>query len=101
MKNLRNWSVVKLNVHDLSGIENPENWLWERVDGVFYPVEEVKTVEVVEETEEEKQRFENLDPDMSDEEIESLGYEIKCSKLFGEEVVDLRDGCGHLVVGLN
>jgi len=95
MSNLRSWFVAGNNVHDISGIENPENWMYERVNGIFYPVQEIEDVVEVEETEEEKEMFDKLDPDMSDEEIIELGYEIKCSKLFSEDVVDLRVGCGH------
>ena len=50
---LRVWDIVKNNVHDVSGIEKPENWLYERRDGIFYPVEELEVPEG--ESEEEKQ----------------------------------------------
>lgn len=96
MSNLRSWSVVKLNVHDVSGIEKPENWLYERVEGVFYPVQEI---EVVEESEEEKRMFDELDPDWTDEEMEQHGYVVKCSVTIGsDDVVDYREGCGHMVM---
>lgn len=44
-RNLRTWFVAKNNVHDLSGVENPEQWKWERIDGVFYPAEKIEVHE--------------------------------------------------------
>ena len=96
MSNLRTWNVAKLNKHDISGVSNPEKWMYQIVDGVFIPV-----MEIVEPVEEVDEMFDKLDPDMSDEEIEGLGYEIKFSKLIGEDIVDYREGCGHAVIGLN
>ena len=96
---LRNWGVVKQNVHDVSGIENPENWLYERVDGVFYPVEEVEVVEPIGESDEEKRMFDLLDPDMTDEEILELGYNIRYGSEIGEDTsINYRENCGHSVV---
>lgn len=95
-RNLRTWFVAKNNKHDLSGITEPENWLWERIDGTFYPAEKL---EVKVESEEEKAMFEALDPDMTDEEIEALGYEIKYKTAEAvEEEINYREGCGHAVV---
>jgi hypothetical protein len=95
-RNLRNWNVAKNNVHDLSGIENPEQWKWERIDGVFYPAEKI---EVAVENEEEKRMFAELDPDWTDEEIIAHGWMIKDKTAWGNtEVIDYREGCGHLVM---
>ena len=98
-KNLRTWLVAKSNPHDTSGVENPENWLWERIDGVFYPAEKI---EVKEESEEEKAMYDALDPDMTDEEIEALGYVIKYKTPMPDEQVtedvNWRENCGHAVV---
>ena len=44
-RNLRKWFVAKSNPHNAQGIEKPENWLWERIDGVFQPIEEIKQYE--------------------------------------------------------
>lgn len=94
---LRVWDIVKNNVHDISGVEKPENWLYERRDGIFYPVEEVIVPEG--ESEEEKQMFDLLDPDMSDEEIEGLGYTIKYrSEVEGDNSINYRENCGHQVL---
>lgn len=38
------WQKIKHNVHDVSGIENPNEWLWKENDGVFYPVEKIECI---------------------------------------------------------
>lgn len=39
MKNpLKDWAFAKNQVHDTSGIENPEKFEWELFEGVYYPV---------------------------------------------------------------
>jgi hypothetical protein len=94
---LRKWDIVKNNVHDVSGIENPENWMYERVDGIFYPVEELEIPKG--ESEVEKRMFDLLDPDMTDEEIMELGWEIKySSEVESDTSVNYRENCGHKVV---
>jgi hypothetical protein len=35
------WNVAKKSIHDASGIDKPENWLWERDNGIYYPVQEI------------------------------------------------------------
>ena len=93
---LRTWGTVKDRVHDVSGVNDPENWLFEQKMGIFYPKQrvEVKTVEM---TEYEK-LIDEHDPDMTDEELESLGIVVKYKKLIGDKSeFDIRDGCGHLV----
>lgn len=98
-RNLRSWFVAKNNAHDLSGIENPEQWKWERIDGVFYPAEKI---EVKVESEREKQMFAELDPDWTVEEMEAHGWEVKAVKTFGDdEIIDYREGCGHSTVAMN
>jgi len=32
------WRVAKNSVHDASGIIHPEDYLWEFIKGVYYPV---------------------------------------------------------------
>jgi len=32
------YNEAKNYVHDSSGIENPDLWMWEKVNGIFYPV---------------------------------------------------------------
>ena len=32
------WETAKNNVHDASGIKNPEKYLWEQQHGIYYPV---------------------------------------------------------------
>ena len=94
--NLRKWGVVKNNVHDISGIEKPENWMYERVNGIFYPVEKVENPKG--ETEEEKRMFDLLDPDMTDDEILGLGFHIKySSEVEPDNSVNYRENCGHKV----
>ena len=66
MKNLSNWDKVKSRIYDTSKIDNPEKWMFENVNGIYYPVEMVKE-KVVDEM------YEKLDPDMSDKEMEDLG----------------------------
>jgi hypothetical protein len=95
MSSLRSWESVKDRVHDISGIENPENWLYESKDGIFYPVEDLGE----DVTSDEQKMFDELDPDWTDEEMEQHGYIIKCSITIGsDDVVDYREGCGHMVM---
>lgn len=97
-RNLRSWAVAKNNTHDASGISAPEKWQWERVNGVFYPVEKVPEVAVIEETEEQKRMFAELDPDWSDEEMVAHGWEIKDGLEYGEDTeINFRENCGHAV----
>ena len=37
MINVTTWSGAKKSVHDASGIEEPETYLWYEKNGVFYP----------------------------------------------------------------
>lgn len=90
------WETVQDRQPNLTGIENPADWNYIFEDGMFRPFEKVakRVIEV-------DPMFDSLDPDMTDEEIENLGFEIKYSVLIGDDgVTDLRDGCGHKVVGL-
>jgi hypothetical protein len=32
------WRIAKKSVHDASGISTPEDYLWELINGVYYPV---------------------------------------------------------------
>jgi hypothetical protein len=32
------WDVAKTKPHDASGLSNPEEWDWEKVHGINYPV---------------------------------------------------------------
>lgn len=96
MANLRKWSVAKGNKHSLKGVTNPENWLWERINGTFYPIEEIQVEEVVVDEVYERM-FELLDPDWSDEELEANGWKICDGLEYGSDaVVDYREGCGHI-----
>lgn len=94
-KILQGWESVKDRVHDTSGVETPSDWMWENTSGIFYPSEKVVKKVVVDEM------FNKLDPDMSEEEIIGLGYEIKMTKLMGENIIDWREGCGHTVTVVN
>lgn len=38
---LKSWNYVKTKVHDASGIESPEKWLWEKIKGIFYPIKKI------------------------------------------------------------
>ena len=92
-KLLQTWESVKNRVHDISGVENPENWMYENVNGIFYPCQEKERENVVD------TMFEELDPDWTDEELIEHGWTIKYSVLIGDNgSVDLRDGCGHKVM---
>ena len=31
------WSVASTCQHNASGVENPEQWLWQRTNGIYYP----------------------------------------------------------------
>ena len=96
-KNLRTWLVAKGNNHDTSGITDPENWLWERIDGVFYPAEKIPQKEVDEELE---RMFDELDPEWSDEEVIAHGWAIKYKSSDTKESaqIDWRQNCGHAVL---
>jgi hypothetical protein len=88
------WETVKDRQPDIRGLENPCDWNYVFVDGMFRPFERVnkQVVEV-------DPMFDELDPDMTDQELENLGYEIKYSVLIGEDgSTDIREGCGHLVM---
>jgi len=37
VSNLFFWGEVKRKPHDASGITNPEDWMWWRQHGIFYP----------------------------------------------------------------
>lgn len=90
-KLLQTWESVKNRVHDISGIENPQNWLYENRNGIFYPIK-------VNDNDVDKM-FDELDPDMTDEELVLLGWVIKLSVLIGDNgEVNYRENCGHLVV---
>ena len=88
--------TVKDRQPDLRGIDNPSQWNYIFVDGIYRPYQQVVVVEVPK-TELER-LIDEHDPDMSDEELESMGITIKYKKLIGDDgSVDLRDGCGHHV----
>jgi len=39
---MKTWNEVKTQQHDISGIENPENWTYYEKNGIYYPQEEMK-----------------------------------------------------------
>ena len=49
MSNLVKWNEAKESVHDASGIEEPEDYLWKEISGVYYPVHSKKgsAIEVI------------------------------------------------------
>lgn len=90
------WETVQDRQPDIRGLENPSEWNYIFKDGMFRPFEKVvkKVVKV-------DPLFDSLDPDMTDEELNELGYDITYSVLIGEDgSTDIRKGCGHLVVGI-
>jgi len=90
------WETVQDRQPDLRGIENPSEWNYIFENGMFRPYEKIKKQVV-----EVDPMFDQLDPDMTDEELENLGYEIKHSVLIGEDgSTDIRQGCGHRVMVL-
>ena len=90
------WETVKDRQPDLRGIENPSEWNYIFKDGCFRPFEKVKKQVV-----EVDPMFDELDPDMTDEQLVEMGYEIKYSVLIGEDgSTDIRQGCGHRVMVL-
>jgi hypothetical protein len=38
---LYTWSQIKNKIHDASGIENPEDYLWGIIGGIYYPIEKI------------------------------------------------------------
>jgi hypothetical protein len=32
------WNEAKLLPHDASGIDKPKDYLWEKINGIYYPV---------------------------------------------------------------
>jgi hypothetical protein len=36
--NYVSWNTAKKSVHDSSGIFKPEDYLWERINGIYYPI---------------------------------------------------------------
>ena len=100
MSSLRTWETVKGRVHDVSGIDNPENWLYESRGGIYYPVEDlgddIIDSEEIKQLSDYERLVENHDPDMTTEELKNLGIEVVWEKVYGsEEVKDYREGCGH------
>lgn len=89
---LQSWDSVKNRVHDVSGCDDPQNWLFKCTNGIFYPTERA-TEPVIDEL------YDALDPDASDEAIEALGYKITYSnEIQVSDIADIRDGCGHSVI---
>lgn len=37
MFKLVSWDIAQQNIHDASGIDNPQDWLWSKLVGVYYP----------------------------------------------------------------
>lgn len=35
---LVSWEIAKYNVHDASGVDSPEQWIWKKTNHVYYPV---------------------------------------------------------------
>ncbi len=35
---MKDWNYAKTKVHDISGLENPENYMYERKNGIYYPI---------------------------------------------------------------
>jgi len=98
-KNLRTWFVAKSNNHDASGVENPENWLWERIDGVFYPAEKIMVRELTEDEIEMQKLIDSHNPDWSDEEMTAHGLVIKYSTVTNvKDEINILEGCGHAVM---
>jgi len=42
---MKTWNEVKTRQHDISGIENPGNWLFEEKNGIWYPSKEIDLFE--------------------------------------------------------
>ena len=60
--------------------------------------------DVVEQEVREEKMFNELDPDMSTEDIKKLGYVVKYESTYGEQDVDvtnIREGLGHSVMNEN
>lgn len=36
------WDVAKGHAHDASGIDNPQDWIWLKLFGIYYPYEQIK-----------------------------------------------------------
>lgn len=32
------WLIAKFYLHDASGVDNPEEYLWEKIRDIYYPV---------------------------------------------------------------
>jgi hypothetical protein len=91
------WETVQDRQPDLRGIENPSEWNYIFKDGCFRPYERVKKQVV-----EVDPMYDELDPDMTDEQLIEMGFEIKYSVLIGDDgSSDIRDGLGHRVMVQN
>lgn len=98
-KNLRTWFVAKSNNHDTSGVENPEQWLWERIDGVFYPAEKIEVHEPTAEEIEMQKLIDSHNPDWTDEEMKAHGLIVKYSTTSKvKDEINILEGCGHAVL---
>jgi len=40
---MKTYDCAKEFVHDASGIENPYLWLWEKVNGIYYPAKLIES----------------------------------------------------------
>ena len=91
-KLLQGWESIKNRVHDISGIEHPERWMFENINGIFYPVEEIQGIV-------EDRDFEELNPDWTDEELIEHGWTVKHTVLIGDDSsINFREGCGQMVL---
>lgn len=39
------WAWVKTKPHNIGNLEDPENWEYEKIEGVFIPMERLKKVD--------------------------------------------------------
>lgn len=56
---MKKFNEIKGKVHDASGINNPSEWLWSETNGIYYPVENIRSVNVNIIQKEQKRYLEN------------------------------------------
>lgn len=39
---MKTWKQIKSKQHDISGIINPNEYLFELIKGIYYPIEKIK-----------------------------------------------------------
>lgn len=39
---MKKFSEIKNCVHDSSGIDEPNEWFWTKINGIYYPVKKIE-----------------------------------------------------------